>query len=307
MLEEITQHIMWYPISIISDAIRRGRIGLCQSNRPIGSFMFLGSSGVGKTELCRALASSVFDSEKALIKIDMSEYSEKHSISKLIGAPPGYVGYGEGGILTTKVRSRPYSVVLFDEIEKAHPDFFNLLLQILEDGKLTDSSGRVTNFSSTVIVMTSNIIASDEVFYRSVGFLDSYEKKKIPDVRQSKKLGEYFRPEFLNRIDEIIVFSSLGEEEIQKIAHIMLKELCERAKNIGIELKADDSVARVLSKKCIQTSKESGARPLRRLINESIEAPLSKHLLCGKASFGDSVLIRISDENSTPLFDFITL
>jgi len=294
-------------IKIIADAIRRGRVGLCREDRPIGSFLFLGSSGVGKTELCRALASSVFESEKALIKIDMSEYSEKHSVSKLIGAPPGYVGYGEGGILTTKVRSRPYSVVLFDEIEKAHPDFFNLLLQILEDGKLTDSSGRITNFSSTIIVMTSNIITSDEAFSHSFGFSDEPERKLIADVRKNKRLGEYFRPEFLNRIDEIVIFSRLNEMDMQKIAHIMLEELCERAKKIGIELKTDDSIAIALSRQCDELDKDSGARPLRRLINERIESPLSRYLLHGKASSGDTVLVQTSKENGEISFDFTTL
>ena len=301
--ESLSSQIIGQPdaISAVADTVRRGRIGLCRNTGPVGSFLFLGSSGVGKTELCRALSKSVFANEKSLIRFDMSEYTEKHSISKLIGAPPGYVGYGEGGILTQKVRSTPYSLVLFDEIEKAHPDFFNLLLQILEDGKLTDSSGRTTDFSSTIIVMTSNIISSDACNARTLGFSESSDNK-TSDIRKHPKLGEFFRPEFLSRIDNVILFSALTEENLQKIASIMLDDFKKRAKKIEIDVLTDDSVINSLAKKCMLDNKSSGARPLRREISERIEAPLSRYILEGKAKRGDNVRIYLNFD--TDEFDF---
>ena len=264
-------------VRALTSAIRRGRAGFGSAKRPTGSFLFLGSTGVGKTALCKALATSLFDSKEALIKLDMSEYMEKHSVSKLIGAPPGYVGYGEGGLLTEKVRRRPYSVILFDEIEKAHPDIFHLLLQILEDGTLTDSSGRVTDFSSTVIVMTSNLLGSDEAVSRPLGFGEHQDGSA--DIRKSQKLLDAFRPEFLGRIDEIILFSALGEQELTKIADIMLSDLRTQTEEMGITLHVDPSVPVALAKKCLRYHRGLGARPLRREITELIEDPLAERML----------------------------
>ena len=277
-------------IRAVSDAIRRGRTGLGSPKRPIGSFLFLGSTGIGKTELCRALAQILFEKSDALVQIDMSEYMEKHSISKLIGAPPGYVGYGEGGILTEKIRRQPYSVILFDEIEKAHPDLINLLLQILEDGVITDSSGRQVHFSDCVIIMTSNLLTRAEAMPTSLGFSERSDTSQKQDVRRAKKLNEFFRPEFLNRIDEVILFSALGLDELTKISEIMINELCERASELGTKLCVDDGVARFIAQKCFEHNKELGARPLRREITESLETPLAKLLLSGRVSYARALL-----------------
>ena len=268
-------------VHALSSAIRRGRAGFGNAKRPTGSFLFLGGTGVGKTELCKVLADALFDSKNSLIRLDMSEYMEKHSVSKLIGAPPGYVGYGEGGLLTEKVRRRPYSVVLFDEIEKAHPDVFHILLQILEDGTLTDSSGRITDFSSTVIIMTSNLIVSEDAATRTLGFCDSVNDPQRIDIRKNKKLQDLFKPEFLGRIDEIILFSSLGESELLEIAKLMLDDLLKHAEEAGISIEIDSSVAAALAKKCIAEHKGMGARPLRRQITELIENPLAERMIDG--------------------------
>ena len=267
-------------VRAVSDAIRRCRTGLSLPGRPIGSFLFLGSTGVGKTELCRALAKSLFNSRDAMIRLDMSEYMEKHSVSKLIGSPPGYVGYGEGGALTEKIRRRPYSVILLDEIEKAHPDVLNILLQILEDGILTDSSGRRVDFSSSILIMTSNLISDSDVGKRALGFSDSsgYESEG-EDIRSSRKLREVFRPELINRIDEIVLFSRLSEDDLAKIADMMLGELRERSQKAGVRLDISDDVALYIARKCARRHADLGARPLRREITDSIETPLAQVIL----------------------------
>ncbi len=265
-------------VSAVAGAIRRGRSGICDPRRPTGSFLFLGSSGVGKTELCRALAKVLFDKKDALIRLDMSEYMEKHSVSKLIGAPPGYVGYGEGGILTEKVRRRPYSVILLDEIEKAHPDVFHVLLQILEDGVLTDSSGRVTDFTSTVIIMTSNLITSRERKSAVLGFSESASPQS-GDLRSHKKLKEFFKPEFLGRIDEIILFSELGENELCRISGLLLDRLQAQAAESGIMLTVTPEVSALIAQRCFSRHKDMGARPIRREIRDLIETPLSQRIV----------------------------
>ena len=278
-------------ISAVTSAIRRGRTGLSAPERPIASFLFLGSTGVGKTELCRALANRLFESPDALFRLDMSEYMEKHSVSKLIGSPPGYVGYGEGGLLTERVRRRPYSVILFDEIEKAHPDVLNLLLQIMEDGTLTDSAGRKSHFSSSVIIMTSNLLTHADRTKRSLGFSES-DGESEKSIRREKKLCEFFKPEFINRIDEIVLFDELGVDSLTKIAKKMLRELSARAKEAGAELEIDDGVAEHIAAVCYSSARELGARPLRREIVERIETPLSEMLLCRRSQ---SVKVAIED------------
>ncbi len=264
-------------VNAVASAIRRSRTGLSSPNRPTGSFLFLGSTGVGKTQLCRALADILFDGDSSLIKLDMSEYMEKHSISKLIGSPPGYVGYGEGGFLTEKLRRRPYCVVLFDEIEKAHPDVFNLLLQILEDGRLTDSLGRSVDFSSAVIVMTSNILSSAELSRRVLGFGES--PQDADSLRKNKKLSEYFSPELLNRIDEIILFSPLGVSQLTTICKQQLDELCDRAKASGLSISIEPSVYELIASRAHQLDQQGGARSLRREITAQIESPLSEYII----------------------------
>ena len=267
-------------VMAVANAIRRSRTGLSPKNRPIGSFLFLGSTGVGKTELCRALALALFESKDAMLRLDMSEYMEKHSTSKLIGSPPGYVGYGEGGILTERIRRRPYSVILLDEIEKAHPDVLNILLQILEDGILTDSTGRRVDFSSTIVIMTSNLISESEAERRVLGFSEGKcEDSSADELRTSKKLRETFRPELLNRIDEIVLFSRLGEAELRAIADIMLSDLCERSLEVGVRLEIADGVSNYLAQKCLLKNRDLGARPLRREITDAIETPLSQLIL----------------------------
>lgn len=265
-------------VSAISKAIRRGRVGLKNPNRPIGSFIFLGPTGVGKTELCKSLAEAMFGDENAIVKLDMSEYMEKHTVSKLIGSPPGYVGFDEGGQLTEKIRIKPYSVVLFDEIEKAHPDVFNMLLQILEDGVLTDSQGRRVSFKNTIIIMTSNVGASkitDEKQALGFGQNDgkplSIEELVMPDLKRT------FKPEFLNRLDDIIVFNQLDEDDIKEIARRMLKSLQKRTEDLGITLSFTDDAIDELAKEGFD--KIYGARPLRRAIQSKIEDRLSELIL----------------------------
>ena len=276
----------------VSKAIRRGRVGLKDPKRPIGSFIFLGPTGVGKTELCKALAEAMFGSENMMIKLDMSEYMEKHTVSRLIGSPPGYVGFEEGGQLTEKVRRQPYSVILFDEIEKAHPDVFNILLQILEDGVLTDSQGRKVDFKNAVIIMTSNIGARQITDKKvSFGFSDvSSEKTDNDDIKQ-KVLGELkdaFRPEFLNRVDDIIVFRKLNKDEIGLIATKMLENLKKRLLNLNITVDFNDSVIKKLAEKGFDDV--YGARPLRREIQSDIEDALSEKILDGTVKNGDKVV-----------------
>ncbi|MGL4737442.1 MAG: ATP-dependent Clp protease ATP-binding subunit, partial [Cellulosilyticaceae bacterium] len=279
----------------VSKAVRRGRVGLKDPNRPIGSFLFLGPTGVGKTELTKTLAESMFGDENAMIRIDMSEYMEKHAISKLIGSPPGYVGYEEGGQLTEKVRRKPYAVVLFDEIEKAHPDVFNILLQILDDGHITDSSGRKVSFKNTVIIMTSNIGARNIIEPKKVGFLSVEDvSKKYADMKKNvmEEVKKLFRPEFLNRIDEVIVFHPLTADHIREIAEVMIKGLMTRiSKNVGVTLSLTKEALDFLSEKGYDQA--YGARPLRRTIQTHIEDKLSDELLEGKIQEGDTVEVCI--------------
>ncbi len=286
-------------INAVSKAVRRGRVGLKDPSRPIGSFLFLGPTGVGKTELTKALAEAIFGDENAMIRIDMSEYMEKHTVSKLIGSPPGYVGYDEGGQLTEKVRRKPYSVVLFDEIEKAHPDVFNILLQILDDGHITDSRGRRINFKNTIIIMTSNIGARNIIEPKKLGFISyedvakSYEEMKKHVVEEVKRI---FRPEFLNRIDEMIVFHPLSTEHIRNIADIMIKKLLGRiSKNIGIEIELSKETLDFLATKGY--NKAYGARPLRRTIQTHIEDKLADEILEGKFKEGDKVIVNTENES----------
>ena len=266
-------------VSSIAKAIRRGRVGLKNPNRPTGSFIFLGPTGVGKTELCKTLAEAMFGDENAIIKLDMSEYMEKHTVSKLIGAPPGYVGFDEGGQLTEKVRRKPYSVVLFDEIEKAHPDVFNMLLQILEDGVLTDSQGRKVSFKNTIIIMTSNVGASKITEQKqSLGFgNDDTDAKKTIEELVMPDLKKTFKPEFLNRLDEIIVFNQLDKSDIEEIARRMLTTLEKRLKDMDIEIAFSDSAVSALADAGFD--KTYGARPLRRAIQSKIEDRLSELIL----------------------------
>ncbi len=267
-------------VEAIAKAIRRGRAGIKDPNRPMGSFIFLGPTGVGKTELCKALASSMFGDENAMLRLDMSEYMEKHTVSRLVGSPPGYVGYDEGGQLTEKVRRKPYSVVLFDEIEKAHPDVFNMLLQILEDGRLTDSQGRTVDFKNTVIIMTSNIGARLIVEkQKTLGFTtDNSENENIKSL-VINELKKVFRPEFLNRVDDTIVFTKLKKDEIKEIAKLMLSNLSNRLSDMGIELTFTDSAVEKIADEGFDDT--YGARPLRRAIVQNIEDKLSEKLLDG--------------------------
>ena len=281
-------------VSAISKAIRRGRVGLKNPNRPIGSFIFLGPTGVGKTELCKSLAEAMFGDENAIIKLDMSEYMEKHTVSKLIGAPPGYVGFDEGGQLTEKIRRKPYSVVLFDEIEKAHPDVFNMLLQILEDGILTDSQGRKVSFKNAIIIMTSNVGASkitDEKL--ALGFVQEDGKKLSIEDLVMPDLKKTFKPEFLNRLDDIIVFNQLDQNDIEEIAKRMLKSLKKRTADLGIELDFTDNAITELAKEGFD--KTYGARPLRRAIQSKIEDRLSELILDKTIGEGSKCTVDFAD------------
>ena len=279
-------------VTAVAKAIRRGRVGLKDPKRPIGSFIFLGPTGVGKTELCKALAQAMFGSENMLIQLDMSEYMEKHTVSRLIGSPPGYIGFDEGGQLTEKVRKHPYSVLLFDEIEKAHPDVFNVLLQILEEGALTDSQGRSVDFKNTVIILTSNIGARFIVDKKvTFGFGDATTKERDESNIKSRVLEELkgvFRPEFLNRVDDIIVFNKLTKEEIKRIAGNMLQGLKNRLKNLNIQIEFTDNVLTALAQKGFDSV--YGARPLRREIQNQIEDGLSEKILDSSIKNGDSVV-----------------
>ncbi|WP_284679877.1 ATP-dependent Clp protease ATP-binding subunit [Aceticella autotrophica] len=290
-------------VEAVARAIRRARVGLKDPKRPIGSFIFLGPTGVGKTELTRALAEAMFGDESAMIRFDMSEYMEKHTVSRLVGSPPGYVGYEEGGQLTEKVRRKPYSVVLFDEIEKAHPDVFNILLQILEDGRLTDSKGRTVDFKNTVIIMTSNVGAKFIMKQSTLGFMPaknaditSYEKMKENVLEELKKV---FRPEFLNRVDDIIVFHQLTKDDIRKIIDIMIDELNKRLKENNIMLEFTDDAKEELLKEGFDVT--YGARPLRRAIQKVVENELSELMLKGEVKSGDKLLVTVKDGK----FDYV--
>ena len=281
-------------VHAVSQAVKRGRVGLKDPNRPIGSFLFLGPTGVGKTELSKALAQAVFGSEQAMIRVDMSEYMEKHSVSKLIGSPPGYVGYDEGGQLSEKVRRNPYSVLLFDEIEKAHPDVFNILLQVLDDGHITDAHGRKVDFKQTIIIMTSNAGAQAIVEPKQLGFISTKDEKKDYEKMKSGVMEEVrrlFKPEFLNRIDEIMVFHTLNKEEIRKIVTLLLKSLEERCmEQMDIRLNVTNSAVDYLAEAGFDA--KYGARPLRRAIQSKIEDRLANELLEGKIKRGDQVQVQ---------------
>jgi ATP-dependent Clp protease ATP-binding subunit ClpB len=273
------------PLQRVANAIRRSRAGLSDPKRPIGSFIFLGPTGVGKTELARALAEFLFDDEHAMVRIDMSEYMEKHAVARLIGAPPGYVGYEEGGQLTEAIRRRPYAVVLFDEIEKAHPDVFNIMLQVMDDGRLTDGQGREVDFRNTIIIMTSNIGSS---------FLVAENIRTNEDFEQSAKevissLAGYFKPEFLNRVDDIIVFRPLGKEQLVKIVDLRLEDLRRQLAERKISLELTDAAKEFVLNEGYDPN--FGARPLKRAIQRSIQDPLAMKILDGEVLHGDHVIV----------------
>ncbi|ANP77440.1 ATP-dependent chaperone ClpB [Vibrio crassostreae 9CS106] len=275
-------------VEVVSNAIRRSRAGLSDPNKPIGSFLFLGPTGVGKTELCKTLANFMFDSDDAVVRIDMSEFMEKHSVARLVGAPPGYVGYEEGGYLTEAVRRKPYSVILLDEVEKAHPDVFNILLQVLDDGRLTDGQGRTVDFRNTVVIMTSNLGSSR--IQENFNTLD-YQgiKNEVMEV-----VGKHFRPEFLNRVDESVVFHPLGQEHIQSIAAIQLEHLKKRMEDNGYELEVSDKALKLISQ--VGFDPVYGARPLKRAIQQSVENPLAKAILAGKINPDKKVQLLVNND-----------
>jgi ATP-dependent Clp protease ATP-binding subunit ClpB len=268
---------------VIADAIRRSRAGLADPRRPIGSFLFLGPTGVGKTELTKALAAFLFDTDDAMIRLDMSEFMEKHSVARLIGAPPGYVGYEEGGYLTERVRRKPYSVLLLDEVEKAHTDVFNILLQVLEDGRLTDGQGRTVDFRNTLIIMTSNL--GSDVIQECIdqsGYVEM--KRRVIDV-----VASYFRPEFINRIDDSVVFRNLGVEEIRKITTLQIDDLRQRLGIQGVELNVSESALEFLGNAGFDPV--YGARPLRRVIQQRLENPLARRVLAGDLGTANEVYV----------------
>lgn len=285
-------------VKAVSKAVRRARVGLKDPKRPIGSFIFLGPTGVGKTELSRALAEALFGDENAMIRIDMSEYMEKHSVSRLVGSPPGYVGYEEGGQLTERVRRRPYSVILFDEVEKAHPEVFNILLQILEDGRLTDAKGRTVDFKNTVVIMTSNVGAHTIKKQKTLGFAadgDNAHKDKYKRMKEKvlEELRRAFRPEFLNRVDEVIVFHQLEKEHIREIVDLMLENLQKRLKDANIIIEVTDEAKDLIAKEGFDQT--YGARPLRRAIQRVIEDNMSEEMLKGNIKEGDNVMIETKE------------
>ncbi len=283
-------------VSAVARAVRRSRVGLQDPNRPGGSFIFLGPTGVGKTELCKALAQALFGDEKAMIRLDMSEYMEKHTVSRLVGSPPGYVGHEEGGQLTEAVRRRPYSVLLLDEIEKAHPDIFNLLLQLLEDGQLTDAQGRRVDFRHTLVIMTSNVGARRIAGEGRVGFAPGRTVEEDPAALRAEAMGELkklFRPEFLNRVDEVIVFHPLTAPQVEQIAQRLLGGLCKRLEGLGYNCRISDQVAPLLAQAGFDPV--YGARPLRRALQTRIEDPLAEQLLAGAYKKGDEIHVRVCD------------
>jgi ATP-dependent Clp protease ATP-binding subunit ClpB len=298
MEERLAQRVIGQKeaIKAVSDAVRRARSGLQDPNRPIGSFIFLGPTGVGKTETARALAEFLFDDENAMIRIDMSEYMEKHTVSRLIGAPPGYVGYEEGGQLSEAVRRRPYSVVLFDEIEKAHHDVFNVLLQVLDDGRLTDGQGRTVDFKNTIVIMTSNLGSQtiQEYFAKAKGQRLKAEGKSELEKEIMTELKRHFRPEFLNRVDDVIIFQSLDEEELAKIVEIQIARLEKRLAQQNLTLDVDAAAKKLLAKEGYDPL--FGARPLKRAVQERILNPLSMKLLEGEFKPGDRIKVTTSDD-----------
>jgi len=271
----------------VSDAIRRSRAGLSDPNRPNGSFLFLGPTGVGKTELTKALADFLFDTQDAIVRLDMSEFMEKHSVARLIGAPPGYVGYEQGGYLTEAVRRKPYSVILLDEVEKAHPDVFNILLQVLDDGRLTDGQGRTVDFKNTVIVMTSNL--GSHIIQEKAG-VASYDEMK-QDVMTV--VGGHFRPEFINRIDDIVVFHPLDKAQIRSIANIQLNHLRNRLADNEMALEVSDAVLDKIAE--VGFDPVYGARPLKRAVQQLVENPLAQRLLKGEFASGETIHIGLTD------------
>lgn len=285
-------------VSAVSKAIRRGRVGLKDPKRPIGSFLFLGPTGVGKTELTKALTEVLFDNEDSMIRVDMSEYMEKHTVSKLIGSPPGYVGYDEGGQLSEKVRRKPYSVILFDEIEKAHPDVFNILLQVLDDGHITDSQGRKVDFKNTVLIMTSNIGARNIIDSKKLGFTNTVDKdRNYEDMKKNvmSEVKQIFKPEFLNRIDDVIVFQPLDKEQIKQIVRLLVNELINRIKNnMNIEVEISDLVVSHLAD--IGFDQNFGARPIKRIIQSKVEDIFAEELLDGKFKSKEKVIVDFKDE-----------
>jgi ATP-dependent Clp protease ATP-binding subunit ClpA len=284
-------------VEAVAEALRRARAGLKDPKRPIGSFIFLGPTGVGKTELARALAQYMFDDEESMIRLDMSEYQERHTVSRILGAPPGYVGYDEGGSLTEAVRRRPYRVVLFDEIEKAHPDLFNVLLQILDDGRLTDGQGRTVDFRNTIIIMTSNLGTSSET-KGTFGFVanraqdDGQRSRRQEQIE--KALRDHFRPEFLNRIDEIIIFEPLTEKELSQIVGLMLEEVRKRLADRNVDFVVTDDAKEALVKEGYDPV--YGARPLRRTVQRRIENPLARRILAGEFNEGDVVQVGVDGD-----------
>jgi ATP-dependent Clp protease ATP-binding subunit ClpB len=273
-------------VTAVSDAIRRSRAGLSDPNRPIGSFLFMGPTGVGKTELSKALAEFLFDTEEAMVRIDMSEFMEKHSVARLIGAPPGYVGYEEGGYLTEAVRRRPYSVILMDEIEKAHPEVFNILLQVLDDGRLTDGHGRTVDFRNSVVIMTSNL--GSQRIQSLAG--EGYEAMKAAVL---EVVGQHFRPEFINRVDEMVVFHPLEQGQIRQIAVIQLGGLRKRLESHGFGLMVSDEALDLLAEAGFDPV--YGARPLKRAIQHQIENPLAQRILAGEFASGDTIQVDVED------------
>jgi ATP-dependent Clp protease ATP-binding subunit ClpB len=284
MEDQITKRVVGQDEAVraVADAVRRARAGLQDPNRPIGSFLFLGPTGVGKTELTKAIAEFLFDDDQAMVRIDMSEFMEKHSVSRLIGAPPGYVGYDEGGVLTEAVRRRPYQVILFDEVEKAHPDVFNVLLQVLDDGRLTDGQGRTVDFKNTVLVMTSNL--GSQMIQSMAG--SEYGAIKAAVMAEVKT---QFRPEFINRIDEIVVFHALGEDHIKSIARVQLKVLQARLAKMDYEFEVSDAALSELAKTGFDPV--YGARPLKRAIQSELENPLAKAILEGRFAPKDAIVV----------------
>jgi ATP-dependent Clp protease ATP-binding subunit ClpB len=290
MEEKLHERVIGQDEAVLSvaNAVRRSRAGLSDPNRPSGSFLFLGPTGVGKTELTKSLANFLFDSEDALVRIDMSEYMEKHSVSRLVGAPPGYVGYEEGGTLTEAIRRKPYSVVLFDEVEKAHTDVFNILLQVLDDGRLTDSQGRVVDFKNTVIIMTSNL--GSHKIQEMAG--DEYDEIKAAVM---ESVGQHFRPEFVNRIDEIVVFHPLGMSQMAGIADIQMNRLRQRLHEREMDITlSPDAMTKLVA---VGYDPVYGARPLKRAIQQQIENPLSLKLLAGEFVAGDTIQVDVGEDD----------
>ncbi|MDH4057440.1 MAG: AAA family ATPase, partial [Cyclobacteriaceae bacterium] len=283
-------------IRALSDAVRRSRAGLQDPRRPIGSFIFMGTTGVGKTELSKALAEYLFNDEHALVRIDMSEYQERHSVSRLIGAPPGYVGYDEGGQLTEAIRRKPYSVILLDEIEKAHPDVFNILLQVLDDGRLTDNKGRVANFKNTIIIMTTNI-GSPIIYENFEKITDENYFEVIEDTKEEvlALLKKTVRPEFVNRIDEIIMFRPLSRSDIRKIVDIQVDQVRKRLEEAGVKIEISDAARDRLAK--IGFEPQFGARPLKRVMQREVLNELSKQILAGKVQKDSIIFIDLINEN----------